>query len=214
MAHKSRTVLKRTKTQLQSTAWLPYIPPAVATAIFLVMAAMGQLIDFWQVPLFWLPAGIGIGLLATAAFDVITVKLGLRPNEAVPLRRDDLAAVEIMRSRRSCRSYQSGQLIDAHREQLGSRFDPERDHVICVCAVGYRSRFKPLTIRVVQRLQSGRLPLTSLFFADSRIQRHWPSMPRRSRCSGVPTRAANGRRRPSTDSPLAASPSPTRPDRP
>jgi nitroreductase len=260
VVERSCTAFKRTKTQLQSTGWLPYIPPTVAAVVFLVISAIGKLIGIWQIPLFWLPFGIGNVLLANAAFDVITVKLGLRPSEAVPPRRDDLDAFDIMRSRRSCRSYQSRELTDAHREELtaairehvqpdrligtspirleyisarlttwptvgahefivaiapreydrvsiidigrslqkvvlhatrigadtcwigpgadptsiaahlGSRFDPDRDHVICVCAVGYRSHFKPLTIRVIQRSQSGRLPLTSLFFADSRLQ--------------------------------------------
>lgn len=49
---------------------------------------------------------------------------------------------------------------------LGSRFDPSAEHVICVCAVGYRSRFKPLTVRMVELPQRRRLPLASLFFAD------------------------------------------------
>jgi Putative TM nitroreductase len=256
----SRTALKRTKTRLQFTGWLPYIPPTIAAVVFLGISGIGQLIGSWQIPLFWLPFGIGIVLLATAAFDVITVKVGLRPCEAVPPRRAELDAFAILRSRRSCRSYQSRELTDAHREELmaairehiqpdrligtspirleymsaplttwptvgahefivaiapreydrvsiidvgrslqkvvlhatrigvdtcwigpgarpttiaahlGSRFDPDRDRVICVCAVGYRSRFKPLTIRLIQRSQSGRLALTSLFFADSRLQ--------------------------------------------
>ncbi len=56
------------------------------------------------------------------------------------------------------------QSVSAH---LGDRHDPEVDHVICVCAVGYESRFKPLAIRLIQRAQQRRLPLASLFFADS-----------------------------------------------
>lgn len=51
-------------------------------------------------------------------------------------------------------------------EHLGERFDPERDHVICVCAVGYESMFKPLFIRLMQKMQRRRLPLAALFFAD------------------------------------------------
>ena len=48
---------------------------------------------------------------------------------------------------------------------LGDRFDPEADHIVCVCALGYRSRYVPAFIRVMQRAQHRRLPLTSLFFA-------------------------------------------------
>ncbi|MFF9458838.1 nitroreductase family protein [Streptomyces flaveolus] len=56
--------------------------------------------------------------------------------------------------------------IAAH---LGSRFDPSAEHVICVCAVGYRSRFKPLAVRLIELPQRRRLPLASLFFADPRF---------------------------------------------
>jgi nitroreductase len=49
---------------------------------------------------------------------------------------------------------------------LGARFDPEEDHIICACAVGYASRFKPLLLRLMPAIQHRRLPLTSLFFAE------------------------------------------------
>lgn len=49
---------------------------------------------------------------------------------------------------------------------LGARFDPARDHVICVCALGYPSWFRPLLARFMPLLQHHRLPLASLFFAD------------------------------------------------
>ncbi len=49
---------------------------------------------------------------------------------------------------------------------LGDRFDPGRDHVICVCAIGYASRFRPLALRGMQRAQRKRLPLDELFFSD------------------------------------------------
>ena len=53
--------------------------------------------------------------------------------------------------------------IAAH---LGERLDPAHEHVICVCAVGYASRFMPTTIRLLKRTQARRLPLKALFFAD------------------------------------------------
>lgn len=49
---------------------------------------------------------------------------------------------------------------------LGGKFDSTKDHVICVCAIGYESMFKPLFIRFMQKLQHKRLPLSELFFAD------------------------------------------------
>ncbi|WP_245814007.1 nitroreductase family protein [Rhodococcus marinonascens] len=51
-------------------------------------------------------------------------------------------------------------------KHLGNRFDPEKDHVVCVCAVGYRSRFTPLSVRAMERVMHRRLPLKSLFFSD------------------------------------------------
>jgi nitroreductase len=51
-------------------------------------------------------------------------------------------------------------------EYLGDKFDPIKDHVICVCAIGYESMYKPLLIRLVQKLQHRRLPLSELFFSD------------------------------------------------
>ena len=49
-------------------------------------------------------------------------------------------------------------------EHLGTDFDPQKDHVICVCAIGYESMFKPLLIRFMQRFQHKRLPLSDYFW--------------------------------------------------
>jgi len=51
-------------------------------------------------------------------------------------------------------------------QHLDGKFDPTKDHVICVCAIGYESIFKPLLIRLAQILQHKRLPLSELFFTD------------------------------------------------
>jgi nitroreductase len=55
-------------------------------------------------------------------------------------------------------------------EHLGDKFDPANDHVICVCAIGYESMYKPLFIRLMRKLQHKRLPLSELFFADPTFQ--------------------------------------------
>jgi nitroreductase len=52
---------------------------------------------------------------------------------------------------------------DSIIQHLGNKFDPQ-DHVICVCAIGYESIFKPLLIRVAKIAQHKRLPLSELFF--------------------------------------------------
>lgn len=51
-------------------------------------------------------------------------------------------------------------------KHLGDRFDPTQDHVICVCAIGYESMFKPVAIRAMRKFQHKRLPLSELFFED------------------------------------------------
>ncbi len=51
-------------------------------------------------------------------------------------------------------------------KHLDGKFEPKKDHVICVCAIGYESIFKPLMIRLLNVLQHKRLPLSELFFTD------------------------------------------------
>ncbi len=259
-----RSALWRLKVRLQFTGWLQYIPNAAAALVFLAVAAVGGLIGAVPLLLFWLPAGIGMVLLAILVFDLLTVRLGVCPIDLHPERADGLDAFDLMRSRRSCRSFQRRNLTDADRAELmdavrrhtrpdrlvgsrpirleyvaapitvwptvgaheflvaiaphdydrtaiidvgrslekvvidatrmgvatcwigpgadqrsiarhlGSRFDPERDHVVCVCAVGYRSRFEPLTTRGMELMQHRRYPLERLFFADPRFQASLP----------------------------------------
>ncbi len=252
--------LVRLKVRLQFTGWLQYVLNAVAALLVLVVASLGWIVGVWRPVLFWLPLGIGVLLLGALVVDLVTVKLGFRPPEPLPPPRDDLGAFDLMRFRRSCRSFQPRNLSDTHRTvllesverhsrpesligrqairfeyvaarltvwpvvgaheflvaiaprgydrmsvidvgrslqrvvldatrmglgtcwigpgadhesivgQLGERFDPEKDHIICVCAVGYRSRFVPLFIRAMGRMQHRRRPLSSLFFADPTLQ--------------------------------------------
>jgi len=55
-------------------------------------------------------------------------------------------------------------------QHLGDRFDPKKDHIICVCAVGYRSNFIPMFIRIFNAQFHRRLPLSTLFFADPQME--------------------------------------------
>ena len=56
-------------------------------------------------------------------------------------------------------------------KHLGDRFDPKKDHIICVCAIGYKSWFIPMFIRVFNaQVSSRRLPLSTLFFADQQMK--------------------------------------------
>lgn len=249
----------RIKVRLQFTGWLQYLITAAAAAIFLIIAGIGALVGVR--PLCSVALVIGGLLLLAAVFDVLTIKAGLRPPERLPRRRDDLDTFDLMRSRRSCRSFQTRVLTDPDREELlgairehnrldghiganpirleylaaplnvwptvgahefivaiapreydrlaiidigrnlqkavlhatrigvatcwigpgadqgsivshlGERFDADRDHVVCVCALGYRSMLEPLSVRVIELIQRRRLPLASLFFADPRLLR-------------------------------------------
>ncbi len=51
-------------------------------------------------------------------------------------------------------------------KHLDGKFEPKKDHVICVCAIGYESIFKPLMIRLANFSMHRRLPLSELFFTD------------------------------------------------
>jgi len=51
-------------------------------------------------------------------------------------------------------------------EHLGDRFNPNTDHVICICAVGYKSRFRPFALIGMQKSMRNRKPISELFFAD------------------------------------------------
>ncbi|MCP5068578.1 MAG: nitroreductase [bacterium] len=251
-----KSALWNLKLRLQFTGWLQYMPNALFVLILGTIASIGWLIGAFPALLFWTPLVLTLLLLANLAFDLVTVKLGVRPTERVPARLDSLDAFDLMRARMSCRSFQSRDLTPEHHkelmdevarqtepvEQLGQRpirfeyvavpltvwpvvgaheflvaiapreydrmsvidvgrslqkvvhhatqmglatcwigpgadhesiqhqlgpgFDPERDHVICVCAVGYGSKFKPALLRVIQRAQRHRLPIDELFFAS------------------------------------------------
>ncbi len=249
----------RTKMRLQFTGWLQYLLPAPP---ILLLAALGGLA--WLLGAAWLASALLAAaalLLLVATFDIITSKLKLRLPERRPPSLDALAPFDLLRARRSCRSFQTRPMSDADREallaavetqravppigattprleyiaapltvwptvnaseflvaivpkaydraavidvgrtlqrvvmdatrmglgtcwigpgadhesviaHLGDRFDPAADHIICVCAVGYRSRYIPLAIRLFNlRMSSRRLPLSELFFADSALER-------------------------------------------
>lgn len=244
------------KVRLQFSGWLQYIIHAIWILIALLIAGIGWLIGYWHVFLFWLPLGIAAFLSVALVGTIVIVKYGIHPTERIPANKDKLDAMDLMRSRRSCRSFQSRNLTAEHHaelmekvrlhsrqdqqlgqkpvrfeyiaaplkiwpvvgaheflvaiapreysrlsvidvgrslqkvllhatkiglatcwigpgadqksidQHLGANFDPKMDHVICVCAIGYESMYKPLFIRFMQKLQQTRSPLSELFFAS------------------------------------------------
>jgi hypothetical protein len=248
----------RTKMRLQFTGWLQYMLPVPFMLVLFLIAGISQLLGSAQVAKLF--AFAGSLLLLVFIFDLITVKFRLRFPERLPKRIDDLGLFDLMRARRSCRSFQTRKLTSAdynelmesvrrHSEaptlgkspvrfeyisapltvwptvnaseflvaiapkkydriavidvgrslqkvvmdatrmglgtcwigpgadhesiirDLGERFDPEKDHIICVCAVGYKSKYIPLFIRIFNAQFYRRLPVSELFFADASFER-------------------------------------------
>jgi nitroreductase len=249
--------LWKLKVRLQFSGWLQYIIHAIWILILVIIAGTGWLLGYWPVLLFWVPLGIAAFLSVVLVGTIVLVKFGLHPAERIPASRANLDIFDLMRARRSCRSFQSRKLTGQHHaelleavqlysqqenqlgqkpirfeyvaapltvwpvvgareflvaiapreynrlsvvdvgrslqkvvlhatrmglatcwigpgadqesivQHLDGKIDATEDHVICVCAVGYESMFKPLLIRVIQKLQHKRLALPELFFSDS-----------------------------------------------
>ena len=54
-------------------------------------------------------------------------------------------------------------------ENLGKSFDINTEHIVCVCAIGYKSMYKPFGLRLMSLIQHKRLPLDELFFKDKKF---------------------------------------------
>jgi hypothetical protein len=251
------TRIWRIKLRLQFTGWLQYIPFALSALAFFIIAAFAHLLGIVRAAGAF--ALIGTLLLVILIFDLVTVKFRIRFHERLPKRNDDLGMFDLMRARRSCRSFQTRKLrpadynelmeyvrlhsssptigkspvrfeyisaplsvwptvnateflvaiapsqydrlavidvgrslqkivMDATRmglgtcwigpgadqtsiaRDLGARFDPQKDHIICVCAIGYKSCYIPMFLRIFNLQFHRRLPLSSLFFADSHFK--------------------------------------------
>jgi hypothetical protein len=255
--------LYRVKLRLQFTGWLQFMLPFMGATVLLLTAGLLALLGAsdWA----FAAAALAVGSALLGAFDLVTVKAGIRPRESHPTRLDTLDAFSVMRARRSTRSFQSTDLTEEDRatllgaaEQwtrpeallgssdirleyvrgsltvwpvvgaheflvalapraydrtsiidvgrslqhvvteatrrgistcwigpgadqstvaaaLGDRFDLDRDHVVCVCAVGYRSRFLPTLVRFMNHHMHRRLPLTDLFFVDADLTEPAPT---------------------------------------
>jgi hypothetical protein len=247
----------RLKMRLQFTGWLQYMLPLPFMLVLFLIAGITRLLDATQLANGF--AFLGSLLLMVFTFDLVTVKFRLRLPERLPKRKDNLGIFDLMRARRSCRSFQTRNLTPADRaelmesvgrhskapmlgtspvrfeyiaapltvwptvnaseflvaiapkeydrtavmdvgrslqkivmdatsmglgtcwigpgadhasimRELGERFDPEKDHIVCVCAVGYRSGYIPLFIRIFNAQFKRRLPLSDLFFADANLE--------------------------------------------
>jgi nitroreductase len=248
----------RVKMRLQFTGWLQYFLPMIFVLLFFSIGGFAYLMNIRFLTIAILV--LGTLILMVDIFDLVTVKFRFRLPEKLPKRNDDLNLFDLMRVRRSCRSFQTRKLtdddykelmesvklhtnepqfvessvrfeyvsapltvwptvnateflvaiapkqydrfavidvgrslqkivMDATRmglgtcwigpgadhasimQKLGNRFDPEKDHIICVCAVGYKSCYIPLFLRIFNAQFKRRLPLSELFFADSDFEK-------------------------------------------
>ncbi len=251
------TAIWRMKLRLQFTGWLQYIPSAILTLVFFLVAALARLIGSTRVA--WAFVIMGTLLLTVSIFDLVTVKFRLRFPERLPKRNDNLGMFDLMRARRSCRSFQTRKLTSADYHELmgtvrldsesptigkspvrfeyvsapltvwptvnateflvaiapaeydrlavidvgrslqkivieatrmglatcwigpgadqssiirhlGDRYSPKEDHIICVCAIGYKSWYIPMFLRIFNLQFRRRLPLSALFFANSNFK--------------------------------------------
>jgi len=245
------------KQRFQFTGWLQYLLPALFILLFFLIAGIAYLLNLRFLAIIFLI--LGTLFLIIAIFDLVTVKFKLRFPERLPQRKEGLGLFDVMRTRRSCRSFQTRKLTPADRDELmasvqlhraaptigkspvrfeyisaplivwptvnateflvaiaskeydrlavidvgrslqkivmdatrmglgtcwigpgadhdsimqhlGDRFDPEKDHIICVCAIGYKSWYIPIFLRVFNAQFHRRLPLSELFFADANLQ--------------------------------------------
>jgi len=108
--------LVRAKMRLQFTGWLQYLIPLGPMAL---LAALGGLVQLLGLPRVAIALELGAAsLLAIALFDLLTVKFQIRFPERRPPRKDELELFDLMRSRRSCRSYQTRFMSEADRSEL------------------------------------------------------------------------------------------------
>jgi len=56
-------------------------------------------------------------------------------------------------------------------QQLGDRFNLERENIICICAVGYESKYTPIFIKIFNNRMRRRLPIKSLFFSNYKMNK-------------------------------------------
>ena len=109
--------LKRIKKRLQFTGWLQYLPIAIISLVFLLIAFISWLLDA-QIALY-VTLSIGSILLARVLFELVTVKLKMHPRERFPSTgNENLDLFDLMRLRRSCRAFQNRKLTTEHYNEL------------------------------------------------------------------------------------------------
>jgi len=104
------------KMRLQFSGWLQYVLPMPFFFVLLLLSGIFALFGVTVVALIF--AGLAGLLLLSTILDIVTVKFRIRFPERRPKRRDNLDLFDLMRFRRSCRSFQTRNLIGEDLEAL------------------------------------------------------------------------------------------------
>lgn len=140
--------IKKIKENLQFTGWLQYILTAFLATIVLILALLSWLLINLNVAMpFFLVSAILYGI---AVVDIITVKFKVHSQEPLPTRNDDVDLFDLMRIRRSCRSFQVTQLKKEDYSELLSHVALEmtsiNKNIDLKDAVRFEYMSKPLTV--------------------------------------------------------------------
>ncbi len=115
--------LKEFKERLQFTGWLQYIMTGVIGTIILILGLIMWLlgIHFLAVPLLIMSSFMyGVVIL-----DIVTIKYKLHFKESLPSSKNDLDVIELILSRKSCRSFQTRAMREEDRTKLISFIELE-----------------------------------------------------------------------------------------
>ena len=102
------------KVRLQFSGWLQYVIHGVWVVFAWALTGLGWLIGYWPLLLFWLPFGIAVFLTIALVGTIVIVKYGMHPAERIPVSKAHMDAFDLMKGRRSCRSFQSNNLTPNH----------------------------------------------------------------------------------------------------
>ncbi len=132
----------RLNAYIQFTEWIQYVLNVIAVLIAFFGLLSGN------PAIFWASGILGSLLFLNLIFDICTVKLNLRPTDRLPRSNDHLNAFDLMRLRRSCRSFQSRNLTtsDLHELMECVRVQTQPTSLIGSCPIRFEYVAAPLTV--------------------------------------------------------------------
>jgi hypothetical protein len=136
------------KKKLMYTGWLQYIITMVLATMFLVVGFILSIVFNITVGLPFL--AISAVLLLIDMIDIIMIKYDIRPKESFPDPLDELNVFDVMRSRRSCRSFQRRDLRTEDYKELMLYVEKEsslvNDSVLSKGSIRFEYIHAPLTV--------------------------------------------------------------------